>query len=311
MKKIRILMLLFLWSFSFADSLWETFLSFCTTWEKKDALNFVVESGVPYDFCLSFSTTSQEPVWVSLGFVDGEYTNDEVRNKACSYHWASFSPYVHFEDNFILVSSWGLIQKTGHLLFPVWYSWEIHWCVVYTIPEDKKTSYQNWSLFDVVVRKAKFIDGFVFWSFTRNISFLSGEIFSSQVTWTNDYLILVPFVNSWIVTEKFSYTGSLRNIFWYERNVSGEYLLVSWTSYVSFPFSNIPFYRGLYQFSFWWSSIIHPSLDVSYLPKESVQPLYFSYTGPLFFMPWKFLGKCLIILLAFFLLKIFLRKIRR
>lgn len=313
MKKIRVLiLLLFLRSFSFADSLWETFLSFCTTWEKKDSLNFVVESGVPYDFCLSFSTTSQEPVWVSLGFVDGEYTNDAVRNKACSHQWTSFSPYVHFEDNFVVVSSWSLIQKTGHLLFPTWYSWEIHGCVVYTIPEEKKTSHQNWSLFDVIVRKANFMDGYVVGEFKRSIEFDDFSVAYYIDKQDKSLVVLLPFNNSGVLPEFLQFNWTLSNVLGYERSVTSSKIIDYWTSsLIEFRFADIPFYKGVYNFFFQWNSVLDTRLDLSYVPEKYKQKIDFSYDKKIVIVPWTLIFWILWFFVALFVLRWIMKVVLR
>lgn len=312
MKKILFLIVLFLlWlSVSFADSIWDVSVSFCNTWSDSRSLNFAILAGSPYEFCVEFSNLSQEKISLSIWFVDGELTNDELQNKACSYEWSDFWPYVNFSKKNLTLFSWSTIQITGDLMFPLGYSWEVHWCLVYSIP-NKINSIEQWgSLFDVVIRKANFIDGYVAWEFLRSIVLLSWEVSYYRDKVDNDLVVSLPFVISWIIPEFLQFTWILNNILGYERSVVSSKIL-SGNSSIIFRFSDIPFYQGKYNFSFEWSSLLDTRLDLSYLPDDSKKILFFFYEKNLFLIPWMLVFEIIWFFVALFVLRLILKIILR
>lgn len=312
MKKIIFLIIFVVlwWSLSLGESLWDISVDFCNTWSDGKTLNFAVQAGIPYEFCVELSTTSKEKAEISLGFVDGQVTNDAIHNKACSYEWSLFDPYVNFPWKKIVLMSWYSIQKTGFLLFPLWYSWEVHWCLVYSLPSQKNKINQQWSFFDVLVRKAKFIDGYVAWDFVREVSFLSWNI-SYYIDRNDDALIVtLPFVSSWMIPEFLQFTWTLTNVLGYKRSVVSSKVF-SWTSVLIFRFSDIPFYQWKYIFSFKWSSLLDTRLDLSYLPEENKKPIFFSYSKALFLIPRILIFEIIGVIFGLFILRFILKLILR
>ncbi len=316
MKKIGILILLslFFWFFVFADSIWDISVSFCnnTTWANGKVMNFVAQSGVPYEFCLEIVNTSKEKVSLSLWFVDGELTNDELRNKACSNQWKLFGPYVDFLQKTLVLSSWLVIQKTWTISFPLGYSGEVNWCLVYHILDQKKMRQQDWSSFDVIVRKANFMDGYVVGEFKRDIEFDDFSVTYYIDKQDKSLVVLLPFDNWWVLPEFLQYTWKLSNVLGYERMVTSSQIIEYWTSsLVEFRFADIPFYKGVYRFSFWWNSALDTRLDLSYVPEEYKQKIDFSYDKKIIIVPWTLLFWILWFFVALFALRWILKIVLR
>jgi len=288
-KLILILLFgLFIWLGN-AESIWDVSVSFCnnTTWADGKSMNFVAQAWVPYEFCLEIANTSKEKFSLSLWFVDGEITNDELRNKACSNQWSLFAPYVDFSEKSLLLSSWSVIQRTWMLSFPLGYSGEVHGCLVYHILDQKKMIEQNGSSFDIIVRKANFMDGYVVGEFKRSIEFNRSLVSHYIDKEDSSLIILLPFVNSWVLPEFLQFTWILSNILWYERLITSSKIIDYWTSsVVEFRFADIPFYKGVYKFSFWWNSVLDTKLDLSYVPEEYKQKIDFSYDTKIILVPW-------------------------
>lgn len=308
MKKISILILLFLlWlSVSFADSLWDISVSFCnnTTGADGKSMNFVAQAGTPYEFCLEFTNTSKEKVSLSLWFVDGELTNDTLHNKACSHQWKKFGPYVNFLEKTLILSSWSVLQKTWVLSFPLGYSGQIHGCLVYHVLDQKKTLQQNWSSFDIIVRKANFIDGYVVGEFTRNIEFNDSLVTYYKDKQDTSLVILLPFDNSWVLPEFLQFTWRLSNVLWYERVVTSSKIIAYWTSsLIEFRFADIPFYGGVYNFFFQGNSVLDTQLDLSYVPETYKQRIDFSYDKNIVLIPWMLIFWVVWFFVALFVLR--------
>lgn len=316
MKKIWFLIVLFLllWSTVFADSLWDVSVSFCnnTTWADGKSMNFVAQAGVPYEFCLEIKNTSKEKVSLSLWFVDGEITNDELRNKACSHQWRLFDPYVNFLGKTMLLSSWSVVQKTWMLSFPLGYSGEVHGCLVYHILDQKKMIEQNGSSFDIIVRKANFMDGYVVGEFKRNIEFVPSLVYHYIDKEDGALVVLLPFVNWWVLPEYIQFTWTLVNRLGYERLITSSKLIEYWTSsLIEFRFADIPFYKWIYKFSFQWFSLLDTRLDLSYVPEKYKQKIDFSYDKKIILVPWMLIFGVLWFFVALFVLRWILKIILR
>lgn len=95
-----------------------------------------------------------------LSFVDGgivQYWSTWVKICKSENEKDVFGNYVSVDtDSFSIVSNWN-ITKSINLLFPSWYSWLYHWCVIYY----PNISESNWSL-NTTARKAIFLDANVF-----------------------------------------------------------------------------------------------------------------------------------------------------
>jgi len=308
MKKIINLILflfLFIW-LSSAYSIWDVSVSFCNSkiWTESRALNFVAKAWEPYEFCVEFSNNSKEKVPLSLGFVDWQLTNSESKNKACSHQGRLFGPYVDFMEEVFDIPSFSKIQKTGFLNFPIWYSGEVNWCLVYTISNDKKNIEQWWSFFDVIVRKANFMDWYVVWEFNRNLIFMSWNISYYIDKQNNDLVISLPFVSSWIIPEFIQFTWIIKNSLGYERTVS-KAQLISWYYNLLINFDDVPFYKWWYDFSFEAISVLDTRLDLSYLSDLNKKPFQFSLEKKIILVPWKLIA----ILIWFVLVLILFKKI--
>lgn len=243
-------------------------------------------------------------------FVDWEITKDSLQNKACSNQWKIFSQYVDFHLNFIELEPWSKIQKTGQLLFPLWYSGEINWCFVYMVPDSKKIIEQSGSFFDILVRKANFIDGYVVWEFKRALLLDTGSIDFYTDSLDSSLVVLLPFKNKWFVPEFLQFTWLLLNSLGYERFVTSSKIIQYWTSsVVEFRFADIPFYKGLYRFSFQWLSVLDTKLDLSYIAEENKIPLNFFYKKNIILVPWILLFWIIWFFIVLFVLRLILRKL--
>ncbi|MDD3262876.1 MAG: hypothetical protein PHR61_03435 [Candidatus Absconditabacteria bacterium] len=316
MKKIVVLIFLFLFlGFSvFAESIGDVSVSFCnnTTGADGKYMNFVAKAGVPYEFCLEIANTSKEKVSLSLGFVDGEITNDEIGNKACSHQGSLFGPYVDFLEKTMLLSSGSVVQKTGTLSFPLGYSGQVNGCLVYNILDQKKMIQQDGSSFDVIVRKANFMDGYVVGEFKRNIEF-DKSLVSHYIDKKDDALVvLLPFDNSGVLPEFLQYTGRLSNILGYERFVTSSKIIEYGTSsLIEFRFADIPFYKGVYNLFFQGSSVLDTRLDLSYVPEKYKQKIDFSYDKNIILVPWVLIFGVLGFFVALFVLRWLLKIVLR
>lgn len=318
MKKIFSLILLFglfVWFSIAGTSIWDVSMSFCNTidWNSGNKIiNFVAQAGQPYEICIELRNSSLEKIPISFSFVDWEITNDSLRNKACSNQWNVFAQYVDFESDFVELEPWEVFQKTGSLVFPLWYSGEINGCFVYMIPDNKKKLEQWWSFFDVVVRRANFIDWYVVGDFKRNIEFNDFLVDYYIDKKDGSLVVNLKFNNWWVLPEYLQYTWRLSNMLGYERFFTSSKVIDYWTSsLVEFRFADIPFYKGVYNFFFQWSSVLDTRLDLSYVPEKYKQKIDFSYDKNIVIVPWILILWVLWFFVALFALRWILKVVLR
>lgn len=304
MKKIySLILLLLLWiSYSWAASIGDISFSFCNSWSSSSLVDFVVEAGEKYPICLSFSNLSEENIPIFFSFVDGFMTNDISQKKACSYNAVKYWKYFDFTGKSFLLVSWSSVIKTWFFDFPLGYSGQIHWCLVYSI--SSKSWKTNASMFDVVVRKANFIDWRVVWKFNRKIILSTWDFDYYIDNLHNSLVVRIPIQNKWSTSETIILTWILKNTLWYERTVvvpkDISYLT---SSIVDFTFSNIPFYKGKYIFTLSGFSAISSNIDQSYIPEKFKNLLYFQFSRTVFVIPWKIIFSFLWIIFVLFLFR--------
>ncbi len=305
MKKIVFIFSLLLFGAVYADtSIWDVSVLFCTQTGSmvKDA-SFTLPSGKPYELCLYFLNNSSEKLKVDFSFVDWILTSDVLQKKACDAKPWLVTPFVHFPFSWLTVPWNTKIKLTGYVEFPVWFSGNIQWCLVYNLA--KKTSSN--SMFDIIVRRANFFDGVVFWEINRWERFENEKkSYTMYSTWLS---ISLPFVNTWNIDVMVEISGSLYNTLGYERPFYKQQLLSYWSSLLlSYSFEDIPFYKLAYVFS--WKILFKPLLDTSLFSlselhaESSGEDIYYK----IFLVPYTILWWIWGTILFLFVLRILFRK---
>ncbi len=312
MKKIfwSILLSFFCW-ISYWASLQDLGISFCNnqSWVNHHAVDFIAQSGKPYEFCLKIENSSNEIIPISIEFVDAVVSNDSFNSKICSTNSVSFAPYVYLSGTSFTIPWNTAYQKTGLLQFPPEYSGAIHGCLVYNIPKTPdKTQKASW--FDIIVRKWIFIDGLILGNYSRNLFFNSKKIDYHGDSFDNWVTIVLPFDNKSPISEYIQFTWSLSNSLWYERLFS-SWVIIKWDTWslLSFHFENLPFYKWVYRFHFEWISSLSPHLDTSLVPDSMKKSISFGYEKNIYIIPWKMMFVVLILIFILLFIKLLLKKI--
>lgn len=131
-------------------------VKFCENDAKSKQYTFF--AGEKQDICLQIDSTAGKEILLSMDFVDGAVTNDQRKNKACldNSQKTNFGQYVSgVEPSFVVPARWSIIKRAT-IQFPETVQWIIHGCLVYYTKE--ASSSWDTSAFNILVRKAKFID---------------------------------------------------------------------------------------------------------------------------------------------------------
>lgn len=160
MKKI-IVSLLFvfglLFSLTKADDLSTASLSFC---DSSDTLNIALEPGVQTGICYQLTNGGKNEITVKLGFVDGTFTNDERKNRACQLdnQIQMFGKYVTGYSSIVTLQAGQTISGEALLKYPERMNGLFHGCLVYSIITPEKANAVWTTSFSIQMRRAKFID---------------------------------------------------------------------------------------------------------------------------------------------------------
>ena len=149
--------------------------------------------------------------------MDAIITQDEFTNRACN---AADRPKEHFGnfmidyDKLVTISWNSTIQKTYNIKLPIWYKWLSHGCVAYNqIQVDKN---RNKSMLNIVVRKVKFIDIFV-WE-TQIKSQIKIWLIKTIKSW-NTINFEIWLTNIWNTSQYTNISWTISNVFWFKRDL--------------------------------------------------------------------------------------------
>jgi len=113
--------------------------------------------------CMRLINRYDAPLLVNLWFVDGTYTVDELHHRSCKsdIYVQEFGQYITWYRSLIVVPAQSSIIEYATLQFPSNSTGTALGCLAYRI-QDEASKASGW-LFDIIIRKAKFIDLFFDW----------------------------------------------------------------------------------------------------------------------------------------------------
>jgi len=134
-------------------------VNFCDNHNNKQ-INYDIYAGKKQDVCYNIFNGSDKDVTVNIWFVDGFFTNDQWKNRACGNpeNITNFGQYVTWYETKIKLKSGSVKKVNAELMYPkeMILSGIIEWCLVYNLSADT-TGKQASVWFDILVRRAKFI----------------------------------------------------------------------------------------------------------------------------------------------------------
>ncbi len=129
-------------------------VNFCEQWSNKQ-MNYTVEPWKKLNICLQITNNSNSWATVNLGFIDGTFTNDQRKNRACELSKIDkFGKYMTGYDTLISLAPHAAIRKESSFTSPANQTGMVYGCVVYSIINNDPTT--QW--FGIQIRKAKFIN---------------------------------------------------------------------------------------------------------------------------------------------------------
>ena len=131
-------------------------IEFCDKPEEK-TIEYVLLKPWIQDICYKATNYSDKDIVVNIWFVDGTFTNDQRKNKACMQQGEDqkFGKYVTGYRETFIVQANNISYQHASIQLPYTSKWTVNWCLVYYTKGVEMGGQMN---FTVLMRKAKFID---------------------------------------------------------------------------------------------------------------------------------------------------------
>lgn len=205
----------------------------------------MAEEWINTEICMDFYNTSADDITIKYGFVDWSVTADEFKNKACKNEGEidNFWQYLTQNNTEILVPAWWSVRQKAYAKFPVWLSWLIHGCLTYYVKNDD--AWQSNNTFNVLVRKAAFIDVLVWWNLERSLKISQDSVSYNHNTNKGTYDVSIKVENKWNIDEMLSFVGKVSNKLWYSATISGDSqkILSDDSGIIQFELKDLPRYK--------------------------------------------------------------------
>jgi len=261
-----------------ADIQWVSF-SYCddsNTSSRTVVVN--IQKNESPDLCFSFQSNSSTPVKVVYGFSVWVVTEGTQLCDADMSTGNNFSKlFVNSGDRSIILYGSGPQTVTEKIKIPVGMKWMQYWCFSYALAD----SISAWAMFNMVVRKAVPLNIFIEWDPTikNSLTLLKSTWWSystnrqvkMEVDKSNKATLTFSVKNDGNIEQQVTITGSLYNIFWFEKDFSSPVTnIIPWeTSDIKINIWVIPFYKSFFTVEFTLQNTPVFSFDATSLDDSS------------------------------------------
>ncbi len=276
-----------------ASSIWEISVDFCNFDNSTKSLSMVLDSGKEWEICIEFSNYSDWDVSISYGFVDGTVTADSYKSKACKNEWdkQNFGQYVKQDVNEINIPSMTKVKQKAYVKFPSWFTGMVNGCLTYFISNKSQQVNVDSAMFDVLVRKASFIDVLVGGELYRSLKLAGWNAITAVYNKSKNSIVLdVAFENKGNVNESVLVNWFVSSIFGYSVDFSGENIKVlsDENGVLKIETKNIPWYKWPFNISLDIVSNPDFNFNSNSLPDEIKNPIVIKANSNVFIFPWIF-----------------------
>lgn len=301
--------LIFIWFSSGETTIWNIEMNFCNNLEITNELDLVWKAWEDIPICIEF-TNIWEDSNIKIDFLDSTITQDDQKLRACwAWEWDknNFWKFMKSYENIVFLKWWEKTQKNFFVNFPAWYKGLSHGCFAYNIVSDNKVQNQ-WSMFNIIVRKVKFIDVFV-WDTQIKSQIKIGSIKTIKDWKTTNFEIEIQ--NIWNTIQEIDIKWNIKNIFWFNQDldIKENNLEINQNEKTTIKTNNenlvLPLYKWFFTVKF--DIISKPNFDFniwnSNIPKDII--LWWTFTEkktvfiPNFYFFWIALIFIILIYLSF------------
>ncbi len=127
-----------------------------------NGITYTLEKWAARSLCYNLTNSSKSPIAVKTHFVDGAITIDSTRKRSCKSNEFvdKFGQYVSKYDKLVTIPPRSSVKQQATLRLPDDYVGHLLWCLAVEVFVPNAQQKPTW-LFDIVLRKAKFIDAIV------------------------------------------------------------------------------------------------------------------------------------------------------
>ena len=271
-------------------NIWNISVRFCNEENLQTSLNLIADSWIEYDICIDFINPTNNDIDINYSFIDWTFTDDEFQNKACTMSdTTNFGQFVTPENTSVTVPAHNYIQQNATIKFPIWMSWLVNWCLVYSLVDEDSgtTEWQEWtSMFKIQLRKASFIDVIVGWDVKRDFS-LPWKLTRSIDRKADILTLSASVLNKWNINEKSHIEWTVKNLFWFNTELISpdKIVLANSEFFVKATAENIPWYRMFYHLEWNIISQWDINFDAELLWAEASSPITIPFSMTIFIFP--------------------------
>jgi len=221
-----------------ADDLSSVWVKFCDPTVGEN-LTYTLQPGTETGICYVMTNNSKSDLMMRVAFVDGGFTNDQRKNKACQLETdvKMFWQYVTWYQQTITLKGWSSVTGNALLNFPEWMNGLVHGCLVYSVVAPVVGADGKAPTFSIQMRKAKFIDALV--GTPDELSANNGVVFESFTSQEWENLSSNPKIRIYKdLDDKYIVAFKLKNVSIFDQNVA-----VTWVA------SNILMYKNVFSAS--------------------------------------------------------------
>lgn len=283
---------------------------FCNIpWKVEKDLNIKLIPWVEKDICVQIKNNATVALSLNLEIVEWAVTNDNYKNKACKIDWWEFIKYIvkwRWNDP-IEIQANAVVKKNFKMKFPFGMEWIQHWCIAYNVASVSDPNSKD--MFDIVVRKANFMDVFVDNNveIKNNIelediteqSLSSNKKIRSFLDENNDLILSFNLKNSSIIDEKITVTWAISDYFGYSKDFKIDEKIVYSNSKEVFQVNvwKLPEYKWIFKINFNVNYIPDFKFDTKNIKQDILAWWTISQSFSLVLIPWKILWIALAVLL--------------
>jgi len=279
------------------DDWWLTRISFwyCNEWldNLSTTLNYAINQWEPFKVCFSMWNSANQDIKVRIRLVD-------LVNWICSINDNSIYNYISPDDikdfDEIVIPAWNYIVKEFNILYPIWIEWDQWACTMFNIIKDEITT----ATIAATVNRAYPMQFFV-WTLDDIKNEIAIENIELSLDENKDLIMNFDIKNKWNLENLVELSGTISNIFWYNKKFSIEWwhVLPGGLWHVTANLWSIPSYGWLFNINFKTFATPYFSYDVSKssIDQSLIEMKTFDFKTTYFKMPRLIIAIVIILIL--------------
>ena len=225
--------------------MWVSF-GYCNGWidNLSNTLSYAINQWTPFKVCFMMSNSANQDIRVQVRLSD-------LIDGICSVNDTSIYQFISQEDKEsleeIVIPAWNYVIKEFDILYPIWVEWDQWACTMFNIIKDGEA---KWNI-AAIVNRAYPMKFFV-WTLDDVKNIIDVENIELSLDDNKDLIMNFDIKNEWNLENLVEISGSVSNIFWYNKKFSIEWwhVLPGGLWHVTANLWSIPSYGWLFNIDF-------------------------------------------------------------